>query len=412
MGMMESMIQGLLYTQGGYRGDLDPMARIVATISGKPDRPPIGAQMHDHAMYLAGVPAKRFYYDAPTFFNTMLSVFLYYGMDVALFFGDVYNFEVEALGAKMIYGENSMPTVDFTEPLIKEPKDLLKLKTPDPRKDARMPYAMEIIKMGAQMGLGMGMFCAPFSLAVAMRSYPALIKDIRRDPKFAHELFTFIVDDVLVPYIKAMKEECGIALAVGADAWSAFPNVTPDMGKEWIIPYAKRLREATAPFGVYSSLLASLDYCEERPERFNYDIMRKCFDIQAETVGTPMGFLGMGRWQDIDIQVVRDWATERGGARGTVPILAGVNARLLHDGPISRIVEVAKHYLDVLARDGRFLGFLVNIAADTPPEHVHAAIAAFHQYGRYPIAENLDGVKFEMPKFMPYADFAKMMAGG
>jgi len=37
MGMMESAIQGLLYAQGSYRGELDPMARMVATIAGKPD---------------------------------------------------------------------------------------------------------------------------------------------------------------------------------------------------------------------------------------------------------------------------------------------------------------------------------------------------------------------------------------
>ena len=63
MGMMESMIQGLLYVQGGYRGELDQMGRIVAMIAGKPDHPPVFAQIHDHAMYLAGVPAKKFYYD-------------------------------------------------------------------------------------------------------------------------------------------------------------------------------------------------------------------------------------------------------------------------------------------------------------------------------------------------------------
>ena len=76
MGLMESAIQGLLYSRGSYRGELDTMARMVATVTGKPDRPPVAAQMHDHAMYLAGVSAKKFYYDAPTFFNTMVSVFL------------------------------------------------------------------------------------------------------------------------------------------------------------------------------------------------------------------------------------------------------------------------------------------------------------------------------------------------
>ena len=414
MGMMESAIQGLLYAQGGYRGELDPIARMVATIAGKPDYPPVFAQMHDHVMHLAGVPAKKFYYDAPTFVNTMLSVFMYYGMDIAIVSApaDAYMHEVEALGAKMIRGEDSMPTVDFTEPLIKEPKDLLKLKTPDFYKDGRMPYVLEIMRIGAQMGAAVGVFCAPFSLAVNMRSYPLLIRDMRRDPKFAHELFTFIVDEVLVPYLKVQQKESGAAFAIGADAWSAFPNLTPDMAEEWHLPYAKRLRDAAASFGMLATILGAMDYVEERPERFNPEILRRCLDLSSQVIGTPMAFLPMGRWQDYDLKVVRDWAVEHGGARGTTPIMVGVNARLLHDGPVSRIVEVVKRYIDVLGRDGRMFGFLANIAADTPPEYVHAAIAAFHQYGRYPIAKNLDDVKFEMPKFIPYAQFAKAMAGG
>jgi len=412
MGMMESAIQGLLYAHGDYRGELDPMARIVATIWGKPDRPPVFAQMHDHPMYLAGVPAKKFYYDAPTFFNTMMSVFLYYGMDMAIFAADAYNYEAEALGAKMVYGENSMPTIDFTEPLIKEHKDLLKLKTPDFRKAGRIPYSLEIMKLNAQMGMGLGMFCAPFSLAVGLRSYPLLIRDMRRDPKFAHELFTFIVDEVLIPYLKVIKEETGAAFAIGADAWAAFPNLTPDMAEEWVLPYAKRLREAAASFGMFATVTASMDYCEERPERFNPQIVRRCFDLASKLIGMPVAYLGMGAWHDRDLTVVREWAVEHGGARDTALIMAGLNARVLRDGPVSRILEVIKHYIDVLARNGRFIGGMANIPADTPPEHVHAAIAAYHQYGRYPIAKNLDKVKFEMPKFIPYAEFAKAMAGG
>ena len=412
MGMLESGIQGLLYVQGSYKGELDPMARLVATIYGKPDRVPVAAQMHDHAMYLAGVPAKKYYYDAQTFFNTMMSVFLYYGMDVTLFFADVYNYEVEALGAKMIYGEDSMPTVDFTEPLVKDKKDLLKLKTPDPHKDGRMPYALEIVKLNASIGFGIGMFCAPFSLAVAMRSYPLLIRDMKRDPKFAHELFTFIVDEVLVPFIKAQKDEGGIALSIGADAWAAFPNLTPDLAEEWHLPYVLRLREATDAFGVYTATVGSLDYCEERPEHFNNDMIKRCFDFAAKTVGTPLAFMGMGRWQDIDIGVVREWVDEKARLGRRPVTTSSVNARLLRDGPVSKIADTIKRYIDVLGRDGQLLGFLANIAADTPPEHVHAAIAAFRQYGTYPIAKNLDEVEFKMPEYTPYAEFAKMMAGG
>jgi hypothetical protein len=46
--------------------------------------------------------------------------------------------------------------------------------------------------------------------------------------------------------------------------------------------------------------------------------------------------------------------------------------------------------------------FLAQVPAATPPEHVHAAVAALKTYGRYPIAEDLDGVEFHVPEFEPF----------
>ncbi|MDY6834141.1 MAG: uroporphyrinogen decarboxylase family protein [Chloroflexota bacterium] len=407
IGMAKSIAKGLAYSTKLYRGDMDPLARVVATFISKPDRTPVFAQMHDHAMYLAGVSAREFYTDAQLHLDVIRSVSQYYGFDVPIAIGDVYNIEVEALGAKMIYGDHSMPTVDFTEPLIKEPKDLLKLKSPNPLRDGRMPYSLELAR-----SQGVGLFCAPFSLAVAMRTYPKLIRDMRRDPTFANDLFAFIVDEVLTPYIKAMRKESGVRMAAGADAWSAFPNMTPEMGEQWVLPYAHKLRRAGYRAGVYTSVVASLDYCEERPEHFDNDIIKRCFDVEAKAAGIPVAAMGMGRWQDVDIRVVREWADSKVRLLNTVPIVAGVNARVLHDGPASEIVEVVKQYVDLLGRKGRFVGFLSNISADTPSDHVHAAVAAFHQYGKYPIAEDLDEIEFRMPVIEPYLGHMKIPVAG
>ncbi|HEY87894.1 MAG TPA: hypothetical protein G4O06_07735, partial [Dehalococcoidia bacterium] len=154
----------------------------------------VSAQMHDHAKALIGIPAKKFYWDARTFVDAIAEVADYYQMDSFQAGADIYNFEVESLGAKMVYGENSMPTIDFREPLIKEPKDLLKLKTPDFYQDGRLSFALDCIKFGKEKkgGAAVGLFCGPFSLAVGLRSYPALVKDMRKRPEFAHDLLTFV----------------------------------------------------------------------------------------------------------------------------------------------------------------------------------------------------------------------------
>ena len=80
-----------------------------------------------------------------------------------------------------------------------------------------------------------------------------------------------------------------------------------------------------------------------------------------------------------------------------ISIRAGVNARLLRDGPKELIIETIKRYIDKLGRDHDLKIWLANIPADTPVDHVHAAVAATHVYGRFPIADDLDAIDFKMP---------------
>lgn len=50
---------------------------------------------------------------------------------------------------------------------------------------------------------------------------------------------------------------------------------------------------------------------------------------------------------------------------------------------------------------------LNQIPGDTPSGHVHAAVAACHTYGRFPMPEDLDDVQFEIPEREPFLEFVK-----
>ena len=76
------------------------------------------------------------------------------------------------------------------------------------------------------------------------------------------------------------------------------------------------------------------------------------------------------------------------------------------DGPVQAIVDRLRLYIDTLARDGRCLIHLNQIPAETPPAHVHAAVAACHTYGRLPIRESLEEVPVEVPDREPFTEFA------
>jgi LmbE family N-acetylglucosaminyl deacetylase len=86
-------------------------------------------------------------------------------------------------------------------------------------------------------------------------------------------------------------------------------------------------------------------------------------------------------------------------------ITAGVDATLLKEGPAEAIVERVKLYIDKMARDELCMIHLNQIPAETPPDHIHAAVAACHAYGQHPIPENLADVPFVMPKRESFAEF-------
>ena len=368
----------------------------------------VSAQMHDHVMALTGIPARKFYWDARSFVDALAEVADYYQMDSFQAGADVYNFEIEGLGAKMVYGDNSMPTIDFREPLIKEPKDLLKLKTPDFYRDGRLPFALDCIKLGKERekGATVGRFCGPFSLAVGLRSYPALVKDMRKRPEFVHDLLTFVVDEVLLPYLKVQKEYCGINISGGADAWAVVPTLSVSELKEWAVPYTRRLVEKAKEIGM-TVVSATGDYNEERLEKFNTEVLYGAFDVQIESLGMPGIFLGMGRWQDFPLQAVLDYTARYRSQGIRVRVSAAVNALFLRNGPPEKIVDFIKRYISTFAPEHEISMGLANIPADTNPDHVHAAVAAIHTYGRKPIAENLDEIEFELPKRESFQEWKK-----
>lgn len=100
----------------------DPRTWFMVHHQKKLDRIEVTAQMYDHSMFLAGVPAKKFYYEAKPLVYTTAAVAAYYGLDAAQGIGDAYIIEAEAMGQKMIYGENAMPTIDFETLLSRRPR--------------------------------------------------------------------------------------------------------------------------------------------------------------------------------------------------------------------------------------------------------------------------------------------------
>jgi len=232
---------------------------------------------------------------------------------------------------------------------------------------------------------------------------------MRRRPEFFHDLMKFIVDEVTLPYLKAQKDYAGITMSGGANAWAMVPNLSAAELIQWSVPWDRRLVEGAANFGVTAGCGGG-DYCEERPERFDAALLHSAFDVQTAS-GQLRLFLGMGQWHKYPLQAVLDYTARyrRQGIR--IPLSASINARLMRDGPVSEVTDLVKRYIMTFAAEHALTISIANIPADTASDHVHAAVAAVHTYGRFPINPDLANMGLELPRRETFAEWRRSHPG-
>jgi hypothetical protein len=165
--------------------------------------------------------------------------------------------------------------------------------------------------------------------------------------------------------------------------------ITLEMMDEYVVSYVQRLRQ-----NLGDKVVTRGNWGDSRsgdPERF-----------MAQKLKCSPGFLSVldPDLNNLDLERVKAFADNH-----DVFVTAGVDATLLCKGPPAAIVERIKDYIDTPGRDGRFAIYLNQIPAETPPEHIHASVAACHTYGRFPIAQNLNDIDFRVPERERFADF-------
>ncbi len=384
---------------------------LLATMMHQPAAriPFMGPQSHDHCMTVARVPARKFYWDAELLVDAQMAVQRWYGFDNCTAIGDAYNFEVEALGGKMIYSDNAMPTVDTNDPLIKTPADLDRLGALDPTKGR--------IAMGAEVGrllsekspgpLSGGFFCSPFSFLCQAMGYPKAVRAIKRDKVFAQELFDYAENQAIFPYLKA-QAEAGVKLTSGADAWAAFPNLTPELVEEWVVPSAQRLgARAHTELGLMAAAgLAATDYCEEDPSKFDKDVMFKCWEIELKLLPAFL-LIGMGRTQDWDMNWLQEFILTHGQEGAKQTAVVSLNGRFMRDSTPEQIVAKVREWVKILGPGGAIIFNIGNIPSNSPSINIHTAVKAVHELGRYPLAENLDAIQVTPPAYQPFEEWLK-----
>ncbi|UWP59295.1 uroporphyrinogen decarboxylase family protein [Ruminococcus gauvreauii] len=324
-----------------------------------------------------------------------LLIWEYLRLDLLTANMDVYNFEAEAMGAKINFYKNHCPDFDRDTYFIQGNEDLDKIKYTG-LKSGRFPYLIEYSRIFKQYtGVDtFPIFSAPWTLAGNLYGLDNLIVDTVTNPDFVHELLRRIVDDFHVPMYKELSSVIpGMTEVALVDAFATIPMVTVSIVDTFIRPYLERLMEKldmpgmplldTAFFG--SSLLSEDD--RRKFEEFVIFANGRffCSDPDAAVL-TP--------------EYARARATEC-----LLPLQTGVDAKVLQFGTVDEVIDRVRHYV-LAGKNGPTpcVFFFNNIAPNVPLENVQAAINTVEIYGAPGADEN---TPYTEPEFLTFEDFLR-----
>lgn len=324
-----------------------------------------------------------------------LLIWEYLRLDLLTANMDVYNFEAEAMGAKINFYKNHCPDFDRDTYFIQGDEDLDKIKYTG-LKSGRFPYLIEYSRVFKQYtGVDtFPVFSAPWTLAGNLYGLDNLIVDTVTNPDFVHELLRRIVDDFHVPMYKELSSVIpGMTEVALVDAFATIPMVTVSIVDTFIRPYLERLMEKlnmpgmplldTAFFG--SSLLSEDD--RRKFEEFVIFANGRffCSDPDAAVL-TP--------------EYARARATEC-----LLPLQTGVDAKVLQFGTVDEVIDRVRHYV-LAGKNGPTpcVFFFNNIAPNVPLENVQAAINTVEIYGAPGADAN---TPYTEPEFLTFEDFLR-----
>ena len=341
---------------------------------GEADWIPVTTQMAEFCMKYGGHNGHEFFSNPELFVRGSLDVQQEMGFHVPDMVWDVYSVEAEALGGNMAWFDELYPALDNTEVIIRDEKDLARIKAPDPFKAGRMPWVLEVLQLCKELtGYTHYIhYCSPINLAAQVMQFENLIMAMQEKPKFVHKLMDFLVEEVLAPYINAYFKVLPDAdIANGKDAVGSLPFITEEILAEFSVPYLLKLRKLCGDKpGVRSdnwwgaAFAADLDtYWDVKLEVTPQYL--KVQDPDCFRVGTAR---------------IREYADSRGCA-----LSYGVGTLLLQVGTKEEITKRIHEYMEVGSRGPhgkKFFLYLCSFSSQTPPENVRTAIEAVNMFNR------------------------------
>jgi len=345
---------------------------------------------------LCGVPYDLIYRDDPTAMaECTCLVHEFLGIDLMVGNLDGYNFEAEAMGAKMRFYKDCCPDIDRSEYFIKGWEDLDKIRFKG-LDSGRLPYLIDYtMKYMEYTGIPtFPAFSAPWTLAGNLYGLDNLVLATIEEPEFVEALLNKIVDDFHIPMFKALKERLPfMSQMFVADAFASIPMVSVDIIEEFVRPALERLVAGVCTNGepfVNTAFFGHAKLNKEDLKRFEDFVV-----FSNNEYFCP----------DPDLAILTPEYARKRADDYLVPLQAGMAATVIQFGTKEEIIERAKHYTLAGKRGLTPLTFFfANLPAHAPLENIQVALQAVSIYGTPEADENTPYVD---PEFITFEEFLK-----
>jgi uroporphyrinogen decarboxylase len=337
--------------------------RTVAALTGKPyDRIPVNLLISDHAARVIGVSVGEYNKSAKLLAKGQIEAWRRYGSD-NVNTGPGLTGIAEAIGSTIAFPDSTPYVADHA---VKVESDLDRLQVPDPERDGRLPLFLEaagivIKEIGDQVPLSMTV-SGPFTAAASIRGTERFLRDLHKNPAFAHRLLRLATDSIIRFAASALQVGARIGLA---DPTASGTMIGPPQFRAFALPY---LQEVTTAIIALAGFAPSLHICGNTSK------------IWREMADTGVSVLSLDDAVDLEDAklLVGHQVALLGNVRPT--------ASMFHGTPD----DVRSDARSCLAKGwdnpkGYILGLGCGLPIDTPPENIHALVAAARSYGRWPL---------------------------
>jgi uroporphyrinogen decarboxylase len=321
------------------------------------DRVPTTVLIGPYCSRLAGYSVREILTDAQKSAEAHLAFYDRFKPDSLIIYNDIY-LEAEAVGCELEFPEDS---ISHPKSAVLENKSLVaKLKVPDPKKDGRLPYFIELcervsseVKKTAAMGLG---HSGPWNLAMHLRGAESLLLDTIDDPEFVHELMRFTTN--VVQAVGDALIEARFQPSIG-EAYATCSLISPQIYKDFIKPYHIQL----------------CDYFKSKGAFMSLHICGETDPIMEDIIDTGIAFFSLDAPSSLKrlLEVVA----------GKIPVMGNVPTTLFSSGTYEEMESAIRHCIDTAAEGS---GYILASGCEIPLDSTEDRVAHFfeysHQYGR------------------------------